>query len=157
MSELSTSKKPQGSKKARATAARLAATQAVYQILANDQPAGAVISEYRLYRLGKPVDGIDMVTPDPDLFQDIVEGAYNRMNELEGMIEFALSKNGKKKPSEPLLMSILLCGAWELLANQDVDAPVILSDYLNVTHAFYEQGESKLVNAILDGVKIAVR
>lgn len=157
MNDTKKSEKPQGSKIARSSAARLAAVQAVYQMLGNNQSAQSVISEYRLHRLGEKVDGVEMVTPDGILFQTIVEGVYDRMNTLEDMIVAALQKNGKSKPSEPLLMSILLCGTFELLMNLDVDAPVILSDYLNVTHAFYEQGESKLVNALLDAIKKAVR
>ncbi len=157
MSDTKKSEKPQGSKIARASAARLAAVQAVYQMLGNNQSAQSVISEYRLHRLGETVDGVEMVTPDGILFQTVVEGVYDRMNTLEDMIVAALQKSGKTKPSEPLLMAILLCGTFELLMNPDVDAPVILSDYLNVTHAFYEKGESKLVNALLDAIKKAVR
>lgn len=157
MSDASPDKKPQGSKKARATAARLAAVQAVYQMIANDQAAASVISEFRLHRIGKPVDGQEMVTPDGVLFESIVRGAYDRWNELEGMIGAAFAKSGKSAPSEPLLLAVLMCGSWELMANLDIDAPLIMSEYLNVTHAFYDQGESKLVNAVLDSVKKAVR
>jgi N utilization substance protein B len=157
MTSASQSRKPQGSKKARASAARLAAVQAVYQILANEQSSASVISEYKLHRLGKPVDGEEMVTPDGVLFQTVVDGVYQRMNMLDEMIESAMKPAKKSKPSEPLLMAILLCGAFELLGNLDADAPVIVSDYLNVTHAFYEQGESKLVNAVLDSIRKTVR
>jgi N utilization substance protein B len=157
MNDTQKSNKPQGSKIARASAARLAAVQAVYQVLSNHQSAESVISEYRLHRLGKPVDGEEFVTPDGVLFEMVVRGVYDRMNALEDMIAAALQKSNKTKPAEPLLMSILLCGSYELLDNQSVDAPVILSDYLNVTHAFYEQGESRLVNAILDSVKSVIR
>ena len=150
-------KKPQGSKIARATAARLAAVQAVYQMLANNQSAQSVISEYRLHRLGQAVDGVEMVTPDGVLFLKVVEGVYDRLNTREEMLGAAFQKSNKTRPSEPLLMAVLLCGAYELLMNTEVDAPVILSDYLNVTHAFYETGESKLVNALLDAIKKAVR
>ena len=150
-------KKPEGSKKARAAAARLAAVQAVYQILTNEQSAGSVISEYKLHRFDKPLDDVDMVTPDGVLFQAITEGVYARMNELEEMISAALQKSGKAKPTEPLLMAIFLCGAYELLSHLDTDAPLIISDYLNVTHAFYESGESKLINAVLESVKSAIR
>ncbi|MGZ9097730.1 MAG: transcription antitermination protein NusB [Micavibrio sp.] len=157
MTDASKQQKPQGSKIARSSAARLAAVQAVYQILSNQQSADSVIAEYRLHRLGQPVEGAAMVTPDGDLFQTIVSGVYERMNALEDMIAAALQKNGKSKPSEPLLMAVLLCGAYELLDNRAVDAPIILSDYLNVTHAFYEQGESRLVNAVLDAIKAVIR
>lgn len=157
MSESVQPKKPQGSKIARASAARLAAAQAVYQIITNEQSADAVVNEYRLYRLGKPVDDVEMVTPDGVLFEMIVKGVYERLNLLEDMIADAAGKGGKKKPAEPLLLSIMLCGAFELLVNLDVDAPVIVADYLNVTHAFYEQGEAKFMNGVLDAVKLAVR
>lgn len=157
MSNTGKSKQPQGSKIARASAARLAAAQAVYQLMTNEQDAAAVINEYRLYRLGKPVDDVEMVTPDGVLFQTIVDGVYNRMSLLLEMIADATGKGGKTTPAEPLLLAIMLCGAWELLANPDVDAPVILSDYLNVTHAFYEQGEAKFVNGVLDTVKKSTR
>jgi N utilization substance protein B len=157
MTDIQKETKPQGSKIARSSAARLAAVQAVYQVLGNNQSAESVISEYRLHRLGKPVDGQEFVTPDGVLFEMVVRGVYDRMNALEDMIIAALQKSNKTKPSEPLLMAILLCGAFELLDNQEVDAPVILSDYLNVTHAFYEQGESRLVNAILDSIKAVIR
>lgn len=157
MSESAQPKKPQGSKIARASAARLAAAQAVYQIITNEQTADAVVNEYRLYRLGKPVDDVEMVTPDGVLFEMIVKGVYERLNLLEEMIADAAGKGGKKKPSEPLLLSIMLCGAFELLASPEVDAPVILSDYINVTHAFYEQGETKFVNGVLDAIKKATR
>ncbi|MDB5491374.1 MAG: nusB family protein [Micavibrio sp.] len=150
-------KKPQGSKKAQAAAARLAAVQAVYQILTNEQDAQSVLSEYKLHRLGKDIDGEAMVTPDGVLLEAVVTGVYDRMNALEDAITSAFQKAGKSKPAEPLLISILLCGAYELLAHLDIDAPLIVSDYLNVTHAFYEQGEAKLVNGILDTIKKAIR
>jgi len=56
---------------------------------------------------------------------------------------------GKGIP-EKLLQSILLCGIYEIMAHSDVDAPIIINDYVDVAHAFYDGGESKLVNAVLD-------
>jgi N utilization substance protein B len=43
------------------------------------------------------------------------------------------------------------------LAHHDIDVPVIISDYLDITHAFYEGSESKLVNGVLDQISKAVR
>ena len=50
-------------------------------------------------------------------------------------------------------MSIMLCGAYELMVHSDIDAPIVISDYLHVTHAFYDQGEHALVNAVLDSIR----
>jgi N utilization substance protein B len=58
---------------------------------------------------------------------------------------------------EPLLQYILLSASYELMAHSDIDSPIIIADYLDVTHAFFDGGEAKLVNGILDRVKSAFR
>ena len=157
MSTDQSQKTSSASPKARATAARLAAVQAVYQILSNDQSAKSVIEEYKMHRMGQPVDGTDMVVPDGVLFTDIVNGVYDRMNELEAYISNVSGRALEEKPREPLLHAIMLCGACEIASNPDVDGPIIISDYLDVTHAFYEQGEARLVNGVLDKLFKALR
>ena len=62
-----------------------------------------------------------------------------------------------EKELEPLLKSILLCGVCELLEHQDIDAPLIINDYLNVTHAFYEQQQVNFVNGVLGKVTSVLR
>ncbi len=152
-----------GSRIARLSAARLAAVQALYQMKSTGQSADSIIGEFKAYRLGTPVDEQDMVLPDGTLFEQIVTGAASREEDLRGIIETSMGaqKAGKSAESggfvEPLLDSILLCGAYELLAHHDTDAPVIISDYLEVTHAFYEGGESRLINGVLDNVRKTVR
>ena len=144
------------SRRAQFSAARLAAAQAVYQMTANDQSAAAVIAEYKARRLGEPVDGEILVPPDGNLFHAIVEGVENRRSDLDTLLA---GPDGKEAGAarEPLLRAVLLCGAYELMAHHDTDAPIIINDYLDVTHAFYDGGESKLVNGILDRVGRAVR
>lgn len=155
---MSSNSASQGSKIARLSAARLAAVQAVYQMKANDQDARSIITEFRTHRLGKPTEGQNMVTPDGNLFTSIVAGVSDREADLKGIIDATLrgQKEGSARNSEvsiePLLWSILMCGAFELLAHHDTDVPIIISDYLEVTHAFYEGGEAKLVNGVLDRI-----
>lgn len=149
-----------GSAVARASAARLAAVQAVYQMGLNDQKAGDVIAEFKLYRLGKTVDGEDMVLPDGVLFENIMRGLDQWRAEAENLVDKALAKrnaDGKVSKIEPLLRAIMLCGAYEMIGHGLTDAPIIISDYVNVARAFYEGGEPGLVNAVLDAVNKAVR
>ena len=68
-----------------------------------------------------------------------------------------LVQESSQKEHEALIYSILICGAAELLAHLDIDAPVIINEYLDVTHAFYDTGESKLVNGVLDAIAGKVR
>ena len=144
----------QGSKKAQSSAARLAAVQAVYQMDGNAQTAPSVVREFVDFRLGEPVDDEQMVTPDRESFTRIVSGVAERREDLDHMIASTL---GRERPPEALIRAILLCGAWELLARGDIDAPVIVSDYLHVTDAFYDVGEKKLVNAVLDRIAANLR
>ncbi len=159
--------KTEGSQKARHTAGRLAAVQGVYQMLANGQSAASVIVDMKAL---PPGDGLDdagkMVTPDGALMAMIINGVETRKDDLVELITGAQNKRKSTAddttlalPSliEPLLKAILLCGAYELLAHHETDVPLIITEYLDVTHAFYDQGESKLVNGILDKIGKNVR
>jgi N utilization substance protein B len=141
-----------GTKKARASAARLAAVQAVYQRKLNDKPVSETIEEFINHHSNEKVDGEEMIKPDRDLFSKITKGVAEQETELNNLILKTLETRGADKKIEPLLMAIILCGTYEIKDNFEIDPPIIISDYLNVTHAFYDQGEHGLVNAVLDNV-----
>lgn len=135
------------SKKARLVAARLAAVQAIYQMaMLPSMSARDVLDDYVESRMGRPVEGDDYVPADLDLMAKIVTGVSENRDVLRDMVLGAL--NGKKP--EPLIQAILFCGMFELMAHSETDAPVIINDYVNVAHGFYEQAEAGLVNAALD-------
>lgn len=141
------------SARARNMAARLAAAQAVYQASQNGQGLRNVMGEY-LAGLN-PSDGAEMVNLDGELLRKILTGVEARGKDLEEMVSSAYAREGRVL--EPLLKAILLCGACEIMGNSQTDAPIIINDYLNVTHSFYEQGEVSLVNGILDAIARAGR
>lgn len=142
------------SPKAGALSARLCAVQALYQVWQNDQPIPAVFDEYLRYRSDMVVDGEALVPPDGALLRAILYGVDGRMPELEAIVEANLRRGKTERAIEPLLRAILTCGAYELMAGE-LDAPVIINDYLNVAHAFYGRGEVALVNGVLDSVATA--
>jgi N utilization substance protein B len=148
------------SKKARNSAARLLGVQAVYQMHKNDQTADAVIKELLEFRAGKDYegDGDVMVAPNEDHFTLLVRGVNEHIDQLGEMVaKNRTLKEGALPKNEPLLQAILLCGAFELMVLQSIDAPIIISDYLHVTRAFFEDPEAKLVNAVLDSIRATVR
>lgn len=135
--------------------ARLAAVQAVYQSILNNQPLKSVLEEYKTFGNNRDAAEPPMVRPDGALLEKILLGVHDRRADLEDIIKANLSN--KTKEPESLLQAVFLCAATELVANSDIDAPVIINDYLNVTHSFFEAGEVKLVNAVLDSITKAVR
>ena len=152
-----------GSQKARNSAARLLAVQAVYQILSNqnNQSPEDAVKEFLNHRAGGiDIDGDELVTPDPTLFKDTVIGTFNHFEQLNEMVvanRAAGNESRAEKPKEPLLHALFLCGAFELMVHQSIDAPIIINDYLHAARAFYDEAEVKVVNAVLDGVAKTTR
>lgn len=145
-----------GSTKAQKTAARLAAVQVLYQMRLNNQEAPDAVREFIVHRVGFTLDGEIFVPAEPQLLQDIVHGVTDRWMNIEPIYSAALAE-GKRTDVELILECILRAGIYELLAHGQIDAGIIIHDYLNVTTGFYEGNETKLVNAILDRVAKKVR
>ena len=133
--------------------ARLLAVQAVYQSLHNDQDLDDVCREYLEHRVQMEVEGEQLAQPDGALFRSILQGVKARRDDIQSLLEGHL----KKDDIDVLLQSILFCGIFELMAHGDVDPAIIINDYLNVAHSFYEHGESTLINGVLDAVLKSIR
>lgn len=159
MTETAKKHAAKSSRKARSTAARLFAVQAVYQAVQLKVPPVSLQEEYIQHRVGMDLEGGDaavaqpMVQPDGVMFTDILRGTTERWNDLQQLITPRLNHASV----EPLLTAILVCGAYELLAHHEIDAPIIIADYLHVTHGFFSGSESKLVNAVLDALAKELR
>jgi N utilization substance protein B len=122
----------------------------------NNQDAKSAVREFIDRRIGFELDGDIFVPADAEMLEEIVMGVTGRWADIEAIISKALA-DGKKGDVETLLESILRAGTYELIACSDIDAGIIINDYLNVTTGFYGGSEPKIVNAILDKVAKAVR
>lgn len=151
---MSAKKKPV-SQKASALSARLMAVQAVYQSMLNEQRMTDAGREYLNHRTGMEVDGEEIVEPDKKLVTSILRGMEERSDDLMSVLSHHFSE--KKREPELLIKSILLCGLYEILAHVDIDVPIIINDYLNVSHGFFDQGEVNLINGILDKAASSLR
>jgi transcription antitermination protein NusB len=56
-----------------------------------------------------------------------------------------------------VLRAVLRAGAYELLARTDVPARVVISEYLDIAHAFFSGKEPGLVNGVLDRIAHVLR
>ncbi len=55
------------------------------------------------------------------------------------------------------MRAILRAGTFELLRSQGRADSVIVTEYVEIAHAFFEEDEPKLVNAVLDRIAKQVR
>ncbi len=143
------------SAKARNLSARLLAVQALYQSIQNKQRISKVTEEFLATRIGMEVDGETIVTPDGALFKKILGAIEERGDDLNDIINANIKSNNKDVGM--LLKSVLMCASAELLVNRETEQGIIINDYLNVAHGFFDSGETGLANAILDAVAKAVR
>lgn len=146
-----------GSQKARNTAARLVAVQCIYDMAITGNSANDVLADYRDHRYGQREEGVQFVPADLDLLAKIVRGVDSRRAELLEMVQGALEGRSGSTQPEALLRAVLLCGAYEMLAHLDIDAPILISEYNNVADGFFGGPEPKLVNAVLDRLNKALR
>jgi N utilization substance protein B len=149
-------KPTEGSVKAQKVAARLAAVQVLYQMRVNGQQAGDAVREFLVHRVGYNLDGDVFVPAEPQLLQDIVLGVADRWGDIDDVLTASLAQGGRSEV-ELILECILRAGIFELMAHGDIDTGIIINDYLSVAAGFYEGGEPKLVNGILDKVAKRLR
>ncbi len=139
------------------SAARLAAVQALYQMDVAGSGLFEVTAEYEAFRLGKEVDGALYREADAQWFRDILSGVVENQKFVDPVIREALTKDWLLSRLDSTLRAILRAGAYELLKRQDVPVAVIVSEYIDIAKAFYEDDEPKLVNAVLDRVSRKLR
>lgn len=138
-------------------AARLAAVQALYQMELTDAGLAEIVAEYENLRLGQEVDGEQYVEADPGWFRAVMAGVVGSQKEIDPMIHESLTPDWPLARIEALLRAVLRAGSWELRDRKDVPARVIISEYVDVAHAFFGEDEPKMVNGVLDRIARKLR
>ena len=136
----------------RRQAARLAAVQALYQWQEGEHAPAEIIEQFLSVRTGEAGEGGMRRDADRPLFKDVVEGTVAHKDELEQTVSAALAEDWTWKRVDRLVRAILLAGAYELLHRRDVPPRVAINEYVEIAHAFYDQGEPSFINSVLDRV-----
>ncbi len=158
MTAASGTAEPRASRGARKRgAARLAAVQALYQMDLGGVPLPDVIAEFEAHRLGKEIDGEQYGDADPAFFRDVVAGVVRDQLRLDPAINAALTPDWPLARIDATLRAILRAGAFELASRADVPARVVISEYVDVAKAFYEDTVPAMVNGVLDALGRTLR
>ena len=134
------------------SAARLAAVQALYQQEMEGTPLARLIKEFHDHRLGATIEDAQYVDAEREFFDDLVTGVDARRGEIDEAITARLAKGWSLKRLDRPMRAILRAGAYELLARSDVPVGSVISEYVDVAHAFYDKRESGFVNGLLDAI-----
>ncbi len=135
---------------ARRRAARLGAIQALYQIAVGGATAEVVRGEFLEQWLDEDIEGLSLRAADRDLFDRLVMGVSEETENLDNMLTAVLAEDWPVERLEILLKMILRAGAFELGHWQDVPARVVISQYVDLAHAFYDGKQPSMANGVLD-------
>ena len=139
------------------SAARLAAVQALYQLEMEGTVLERLLDEFHQHRLGAEIEGDQYADAEVAFFDDVVKGASARRDEIDTLLAGKLADGWKLERLDKTMLQVLRAGAWELMARADVPTATVITEYVDVAHAFFESREAKFVNGVLDSVAKVVR
>ena len=139
------------------SAARLAAVQALYQQEMESTPLPRLLKEFHDHRLGATIEDAEYFEAERDFFDDIVTGVDSRRADIDSAISAKLASGWTLERLDRPMRAILRAGTYELIARPDVPVGSVISEYVDVAHAFYDKRESGFANGLLDAIAKEVR
>lgn len=133
-------------------AARLAAVQALYQMDVGRASLEDTLAQFGAFRLGREIEGEQYLPADADFFRQIVAGVAKHQLAIDPAVDRALAEGWPVERVDATLRAILRAAAFELLRRKDIPPRVVITEYVDVAKAFYEDDASGLVNAALDAI-----
>ena len=139
------------------TVARLAAVQALYQMELAGEGVETVIKEFSDHRFDATFEDEWMAEADETYFAEIVRGVVADQQQVDTAVTKRLAEGWKLGRLDSTLRALLRSGAWELMKRPDTPREVVLDEYVELAKAFFDERDSRFVNAALDGVARDVR
>ncbi len=151
------------------SAARLAAVQATYMIEYGQLSVDEVIKDFINGEVGRYViedesteyeekeELVEVEQMDTTYFAELTRGVHKEKEQLEKSLAHYLKEGWSFERFDGTLRALLLCAAYELVHTTDLDAAVIVKEYVDLAYAFFAKSEPKMVNALLDQIAKQVR
>jgi N utilization substance protein B len=137
--------------------ARLAAVQALYQMDLAATDLAEVIDEFTTHRIGELAEDRTIAGADAEHFERVLRGVVAHQRELDPAVDSQLASGWSLVRVDAILRAILRAGAFELKEQAEIPVRVVISEYVNVAHAFFAGDEPKVVNGVLDGLARKLR
>ncbi|MEH6631876.1 MAG: transcription antitermination factor NusB [Halopseudomonas aestusnigri] len=137
--------------------ARLALIQILFQIDFNKASAKTALNEFLSDRLDEEIDGLNIADLDQKLLIELYKGINQERELLDDMLISVLDKSWPIHRLDPILRLVMVAGAYEIQQHVDTPAKVIISEYVDVAHAFLGDKETAMVNGCLDRLAHGLR
>ncbi|MGI9465446.1 MAG: transcription antitermination factor NusB [Aestuariivirgaceae bacterium] len=145
--------KPSSGRRAVArTSARLGAVQALYQMELAETGVSDVLAEYASSRQGNAFEDGQHGEADKTFLEDIVQGVVAHQRDIDRAVADCLSAGWTLARLDATLRAILRSAGYELAYRADIPGRVVLTEYVELTRAFFDDTESAFVNGALDAL-----
>lgn len=133
-------------------AARLAAVQALYQMDIGRTTLQETLAQFNAFHLGREIEGEQYLPADADFFHQILGGVTRHQLDIDPAIDTALIDSWPVERVDATLRAILRAAAFELLRRQDIPPRVVITEYVDIARAFYDDDAIGMVNGVLDTI-----
>ncbi len=132
------------------SAARLAVVQGLYQMEQSGASTADVIDDFRAGRLPRQGEEPCASNADFELFRGLIEEVVARQDKIDQAIARRLAAGWRLERIDAVARAILRAGAVELAQFNDAPSAVIINEYVEIAHAFFDGPEPGFINAALD-------
>jgi len=146
--------------------ARLAAVQATYMAAFTDLSVDEIIEDFKSGEIGryaieedalKGEQVVELEDMDKAYFEELVRGVLSKKEDLEQSLRSYLKDASSYDHMNATMQALLLCAVYELGYTTDIDAKVIIQEYVDLAYAFFVKNEPKMINALLDQIAKNIR
>ena len=134
------------------TAARLYATQALFQMEVSHSSVHEIILEFEMHRIGAKIDENTYNQADITMFREILHKAVEAQSKIDQLTDFSLKDTWPLKRIDPTLRALFRAAVAEILINK-TPTKAVINEFIEIAKAFFPGGrEPKLVNGVLDNI-----
>ena len=134
------------------SAARLAASQALYQMEVAEKGVNDILVEFEAHWIGQEIEGHAYNPAEVEFFRDVVSGVLREQTPIDRGLDQTLAAGWPLRRVEALMRAILRAAYYELMSRPDVPARVVVTEYVDVAAAFFGPDECGMINAVLDAL-----
>jgi N utilization substance protein B len=144
------------------SAARLAAVQGLYQMdvastAINDVLRDLTATPLRQVTAEAARDDAEPVEPDQTFLAELLRGVVRLQRQIDPMVDAQLAAGWRLARIDTTLRAILRAGVFELIERTDVPARAVITEYIEIAHAFFDTDEPRVVNGVLDKLARKIR
>ena len=138
-------------------AARLNATQALYQMEVAAKGLNEILAEFETYWIGREIEGDQYKPAELEFFRDVLNGVLRDQLAIDQLIDATLARGWPLARVEAVMRAVLRAATYELKKRKDIPARVVITEYVDVASAFLGREETGMINAVLDKIARELR